>query len=104
MCIRDRAYDTSAHFIWLGERTRELDGAHVDFLARVRNPIGVKLSAKADPDDVLRLIERLDPEREPGRLSLITRMGAGRVADALPGLIERVRGAGAAVTLSLIHI
>ncbi|MBK6442957.1 MAG: 3-deoxy-7-phosphoheptulonate synthase class II [Actinomycetales bacterium] len=92
------AYDTSAHFIWLGERTRELDGAHVDFLARVRNPIGVKLSAKADPDDVLRLIERLDPDREPGRLTLITRMGAGRVSDALPGLIERVRDAGATVT------
>jgi len=92
------AYDTSAHFIWLGERTRELDGAHVDFLARVRNPIGVKLSAKADPDEVVALIDRLDPHREPGRLTLITRMGAGRVADALPGLIEKVRGAGAAVT------
>ena len=93
-----QAYDTSAHFIWLGERTRELEGAHVDFLARVRNPIGVKLSAKADPDDVLRLIDRLDPQREPGRLSLITRMGASRVTEALPALIERVHGSGAPVT------
>ncbi|HOF36480.1 MAG TPA: 3-deoxy-7-phosphoheptulonate synthase class II [Dermatophilaceae bacterium] len=93
-----QAYDTSAHFIWLGERTRELEGAHVDFLARVRNPIGVKLSAKADPDDVLRLIDRLDPQREPGRLSLITRMGASRVTEALPALIERVHGSGATVT------
>jgi 3-deoxy-7-phosphoheptulonate synthase len=93
-----QAYDTSAHFIWLGERTRELEGAHVDFLARVRNPIGVKLSAKADPDDVLRLIDRLDPQREPGRLSLITRMGASRVTEALPALIEKVHGSGATVT------
>ena len=93
-----QAYDTSAHFIWLGERTRELEGAHVDFLARVRNPIGVKLSAKADPDDVLRLIDRLDPQREPGRLSLIPRMGASRVTEALPALIERVHGSGATVT------
>ena len=91
-------YVTSAHFVWVGERTRELDGAHVDFLARVRNPIGVKVSAKAEPDDVVRLVERLDPSREPGRLAVITRMGAGRVADALPPIVERVRDAGASVT------
>jgi len=92
------AYDTSAHFLWVGERTRELDGAHVDFLARVRNPLGVKVSAKADPDDLLALVDRLDPDREPGRLSVITRMGADRLADALPPLVERVRDAGARVT------
>ncbi|MBK8469591.1 MAG: 3-deoxy-7-phosphoheptulonate synthase class II [Actinomycetales bacterium] len=92
------AYDTSAHFVWVGERTRELDGAHVDFLARVRNPIGVKLSPKADLDDVARLVERLDPTREPGRLTIITRMGAERVRAALPALVERVQAEGATVT------
>ena len=69
-------YDTSAHFLWIGERTRELDGAHVDFLARVRNPIGVKLGPSTSGDDALRLIDKLDPDREPGRLTFITRMGA----------------------------
>ncbi|MFZ1287129.1 MAG: 3-deoxy-7-phosphoheptulonate synthase class II [Candidatus Phosphoribacter sp.] len=92
------AYDTSAHFVWVGERTRELNGAHVDFLARVRNPIGVKLSPKADLDDVARLVERLDPTREPGRLTIITRMGAERVRAALPALVERVQAEGATVT------
>jgi 3-deoxy-7-phosphoheptulonate synthase len=91
-------YDTSGHFIWVGERTRDLDGAHVDFVSRVRNPIGVKLSAKADADEVLRLIDRLDPEREPGRLTFITRMGAQTVRQALPPLVEKVTGSGARVT------
>ncbi len=93
-----RPYDTSAHFLWVGERTRDIDGAHVDFLARVENPIGVKLSPKADLDDVVRMVDRLDPHREPGRLTFITRMGAGRVADALPPLVERVTASGAQVS------
>ena len=83
-------YNTSAHFVWIGERTRDLDGAHVDFLSRVRNPIGVKLGPTTSPDDVLALIDRLDPNREPGRLTLITRMGAGKIRDALPPLLEAV--------------
>jgi 3-deoxy-7-phosphoheptulonate synthase len=91
-------YDTSGHFIWVGERTRDLGGAHVDFVSRVRNPIGVKLSAKAEIDDVLRLIDRVDPDREPGRLTFITRMGARTVRDALPGLVEKVTASGALVT------
>jgi 3-deoxy-7-phosphoheptulonate synthase len=91
-------YDTSAHFLWVGERTRDLDGAHVDFLSRVRNPIGVKLSPKAQPDDVLRLVDRLDPQREPGRLTFITRMGADRITDALAPLVEPVTASGALVT------
>ena len=91
-------YDTSGHFIWVGERTRDLGGAHIDFLARVRNPIGVKVSAKAEIDDVLRMIDVLDPAREAGRLTFITRMGAGRVRDALPPLVERVTASGASVT------
>lgn len=81
-------YNTSAHFVWVGERTRDLDGAHVDFLSRVRNPIGVKLGPTTSPDDMRALIEKLDPHREPGRLTFITRMGAGKIRDALPPLLE----------------
>ncbi|GIT80076.1 phospho-2-dehydro-3-deoxyheptonate aldolase [Leifsonia sp. LS1] len=88
-------YNTSAHFVWIGERTRELDGAHVDFLSRVRNPIGVKLGPTTTPDTMLRLIDKLDPEREPGRLTFITRMGAGKIRDALPPLLEAIKGADA---------
>ncbi len=84
-------YNTSAHFVWIGERTRDLDGAHVDFLSRVRNPIGVKLGPSTTPDDMRRLIDALDPEREPGRLTFITRMGAGTIRDALPPLLEAVK-------------
>ena len=86
-------YDVSAHFVWIGERTRQLDGAHVDFLSRVRNPLGVKLGPKSSPHDVLELIDRLNPDREPGRLTFITRMGAATVRDALPALIESVASA-----------
>ncbi len=91
-------YDTSAHFIWVGERTREVGGAHIDFVARIHNPVGVKLSPKTELDDVARILDRLDPQREPGRLSFITRMGAERVRDALPPLIERVQAEGGQVT------
>ncbi|WP_431247865.1 class II 3-deoxy-7-phosphoheptulonate synthase [Leifsonia xyli] len=84
-------YNTSAHFVWIGERTREIDGAHVDFLSRVRNPIGVKLGPTTSRDDMLRLIDKLDPEREPGRLTFITRMGAGKIRDALPPLLEAIK-------------
>ncbi|NII40134.1 3-deoxy-7-phosphoheptulonate synthase [Curtobacterium flaccumfaciens] len=87
-----QAYDTSGHFIWIGERTRDLDGAHVDFLSRVRNPIGVKLGPSTSVADMEALIEKLDPEREPGRLTFITRMGAGRIRDELPKLLEAVKG------------
>jgi 3-deoxy-7-phosphoheptulonate synthase len=90
-------YDCSAHFVWIGERTRQLDGAHVDLAARVRNPIGVKLGPSTSPDDALALVDRLDPDREPGRLTFITRMGAGRVREALPPLVEKVTASGAQV-------
>lgn len=83
-------YNTSAHFVWIGERTRQLDGAHVDFLSRVRNPIGVKVGPTATPEDVLGLIEALDPHREPGRLTFITRMGASKIRDVLPPLLAAV--------------
>ncbi|HEY0249141.1 MAG TPA: 3-deoxy-7-phosphoheptulonate synthase class II [Gryllotalpicola sp.] len=88
-------YDVSSHFLWIGERTRDIDGAHVDFLSRVRNPIGVKLGPTTSADDVFRLIDKLDPEREPGRLTFITRMGAGKIRDALPPLLEAVKASDA---------
>lgn len=90
-------YDVSGHFVWVGERTRDVDGAHIDFVSRIRNPIGVKLGPKSGSDDLLRLIDKLDPEREPGRLTFITRMGAGHVRASLPGLVEKVTASGAAV-------
>lgn len=88
-------YNTSAHFVWIGERTREIDGAHVDFLSRVRNPIGVKLGPTTSADDVLALIDKLDPHREPGRLTLITRMGASKIREMLPPLLEAVKSSDA---------
>ncbi len=88
-------YGTSGHMLWIGERTRELDGAHVEFLSKLRNPIGVKLGPTASVDDALRLIDKLDPNREPGRLTFITRMGAGKIREALPPLLAGVRDAGA---------
>jgi 3-deoxy-7-phosphoheptulonate synthase len=84
--------NTSAHFVWIGERTRALDGAHVDYFSRIRNPIGVKLGPTTTPDDMERLIDKLDPNREPGRLTFVSRMGAGKVRDALPPLLEAIKG------------
>jgi 3-deoxy-7-phosphoheptulonate synthase len=83
-------YGTSGHFLWVGERTRQIDGAHIDFMSRLRNPIGVKLGPGTNKKDILELIEKLDPNREPGRLTFITRMGASQIRDKLPSLIEAV--------------
>jgi 3-deoxy-7-phosphoheptulonate synthase len=91
-------YDCSAHFLWIGERTRQVDGAHVDFLSRVHNPLGVKLGPTTTADDALALMERLNPAGIPGRLTFITRMGAGVVRDALPPLVEKVTAEGGPVT------
>jgi 3-deoxy-7-phosphoheptulonate synthase len=87
-------YDCSAHLLWIGERTRQIDGAHVEFLRGVGNPIGCKIGPEASPDEVRALCERLNPERIPGRLTLVTRMGADRVREALPPLLAAVRDAG----------
>jgi 3-deoxy-7-phosphoheptulonate synthase len=87
-------YDCSAHLLWIGDRTRQLDGAHVEFLRGVHNPVGVKLGPSATPDDALALCEVLNPERVPGRLTFITRMGAARITETLPPLVEAVRRAG----------
>lgn len=91
-------YCCSAHFLWIGERTRQLDGAHVELFSQVRNPIGVKVGPAATPDDVIALIDRLNPTGEEGRLSLITRMGAGRIRAALPPLLTAVKEHGVPVT------
>ncbi|MEU8270756.1 class II 3-deoxy-7-phosphoheptulonate synthase [Sphaerisporangium sp. NPDC049002] len=90
-------YDVSAHMVWIGERTRQLDGAHVEFFSRIRNPIGVKLGPSTSPEDALALIDKLNPANEPGRLTFIARMGASRVRDALPTLVEKVQASGAQV-------
>ena len=83
--------NTSAHFVWIGERTRALEGAHVDYFSRIRNPIGVKLGPTTTPSDMEKLIDKLDPNREPGRLTFVARMGAGKVRDALPPLLEAIK-------------
>src|SRR5437763_10233221 len=87
-------YDCSAHLVWIGDRTRQLDGAHVEFMRGVRNPIAVKLGPSATPEEVVELCAHLDPDRIPGRLMLISRMGVDRVETALPPLVRAVRTAG----------
>ncbi|MEJ2579230.1 MAG: 3-deoxy-7-phosphoheptulonate synthase class II [Kineosporiaceae bacterium] len=91
-------YNVSAHLLWVGERTRQLGGAHIDLMSRVRNPLGVKLGPKTTPEDAAALVRRLDPDREPGRLTVITRMGADRVRAVLPPLVEAVTATGSQVT------
>ena len=87
-------YNTSAHLVWIGERTRQLDGAHVEYARHLRNPIGIKIGPNTSADDIGALVDRLDPDHEPGRLTIITRMGAGRIREALPPVIEAVESGG----------
>ncbi|ONH90615.1 hypothetical protein PRUPE_8G064200 [Prunus persica] len=91
-------FDCSAHMLWVGERTRQLDGAHVEFLRGVSNPLGIKVSDKMDPNELVRLIEILNPKNKPGRVTVIVRMGAENMRVKLPHLIRAVRGAGQIVT------
>jgi 3-deoxy-7-phosphoheptulonate synthase len=91
---RGAAYDLSGHMVWIGERTRQLDGAHVAFCERIANPVGVKVGPSITPDEVLALVDRLDPAFTPGRLVLISRMGATRIREVLPPLVEAVRESG----------
>jgi 3-deoxy-7-phosphoheptulonate synthase len=90
-------YDVSSHFVWIGERTRQLDGAHVELLSHIKNPIGVKLGPTTSPDDAIALAARLNPDNEAGRLTFITRMGATRIRDLLPNVVEKVTLAGVQV-------
>ena len=93
-------YDTSAHFLWIGDRTRQLDGAHVEFMRGVKNPIGMKCGPSLEPDDMLRLIDALNPDNEPGRLTLIARFGAEKAAAGLPKLVRAVQKEGKNVVWS----
>lgn len=93
-------YDCSAHMLWIGDRTRKLDEAHVEFLSGVKNPIGLKAGPTMEPDDLLRLIDKLNPENEAGRLNLIVRMGAEKLAQNLPVLIRAVEKEGKKVVWS----
>ena len=93
-----RPYNCSAHFLWVGERTRQPRGAHVDMLSKVANPIGVKIGPDAKPAEVLALVDKLNPRGKAGRLTLISRMGARKIADRLPPIVEAVRKDGRPVT------
>ncbi|MEJ2121608.1 MAG: 3-deoxy-7-phosphoheptulonate synthase class II [Alphaproteobacteria bacterium] len=93
-------YDCSAHMLWIGDRTRQPEGAHVEFLRGVKNPLGLKCGPSLDPDELIRLIDILNPENEPGRLTLISRMGADGVETGLPPLVRKVKAEGRAVVWS----
>jgi 3-deoxy-7-phosphoheptulonate synthase len=87
-------YGTSGHFLWIGERTRQLDGAHVELMRHIRNPLGVKLGPTTTADTALELADRLDPDHEPGRITFITRMGAAKVREVLPEVVAKVTASG----------
>jgi 3-deoxy-7-phosphoheptulonate synthase len=93
-------YDCSAHMLWIGERTRQLDHAHVEFFRGINNPIGVKVGPTMQPDELITLIDGLNPHNIPGRLTLITRMGANNLAENLPPLLRRVKEEGRHVVWS----
>ncbi|MCV6621471.1 MAG: 3-deoxy-7-phosphoheptulonate synthase class II [Cellvibrionaceae bacterium] len=95
-----RWYNCAAHMLWIGERTRQLDGAHIEYMRGIQNPIGVKVGPSVEADDLIRLIDRLNPENEAGRLTLITRMGASKIAEKLPDLAARVASEGRSVVWS----
>jgi 3-deoxy-7-phosphoheptulonate synthase len=89
-----RLYDLSAHFLWIGDRTRQLDGAHIAFAELLANPIGLKIGPSTTPEMAVEYVERLDPRNTPGRLTLISRMGSGKVRDLLPAIVEKVEASG----------
>lgn len=93
-------YGTSAHFVWIGDRTRALDGAHVEYCRGIKNPIGLKCGPSLEPDDLLRLTDILNPDNEPGRLTLIARFGADKVGQGLPRLVRAIERAGKSVVWS----
>ena len=93
-------YDTSAHMLWIGERTRQLDGAHIEYMRGIKNPIGIKCGPTMEPDDLLRLIDVLNPHNEAGRLTLIGRFGSDKIADRLPRLMAATKKAGRSVVWS----
>lgn len=98
--LTGRSYDCSAHMLWIGDRTRQLDGAHVELLRGVENPIGVKVGPSMDADELIRLIDILNPDNDPGRLNLIVRMGADKVEAHFPRLLRKVQAEGRQVLWS----
>ncbi len=94
-------YDTSAHLLWIGERTRQLDGAHVEFFRGIKNPIGCKVGPTVEPDELLRIVEALNPANEPGRLTLYGRFGADKIEARLPRLLAATKRAGAKVVWAI---
>lgn len=98
--LTGKPYDCSAHMVWIGERTRQLDHAHIEFFRGIHNPIGVKVGPGMEGDELIRLIDALNPDNDPGRLTLITRMGADKLADKLPPLLRRVKQEGRNVVWS----
>ncbi|NTS76982.1 3-deoxy-7-phosphoheptulonate synthase class II [Catenovulum sp. SM1970] len=98
--LTDLWYDCSAHMVWIGERTRQLDHAHIEYFRGINNPIGVKVGPGMDPDDLIRLIDALNPENDAGRLTLITRMGAETLPEKLPALVRKVQQEGRKVVWS----
>ena len=94
-------YDTSAHLVWIGERTRQLDGAHIEFFRGIKNPIGVKCGPTMEPDDLLRLIDVLNPKNEPGRLTLYGRFGHDKIAERLPRLLQATKKSGRSVVWAI---
>ena len=98
--LTDDWYDCSAHMLWIGDRTRQPDGAHVEFLRGVKNPIGIKCGPSSDPEVILDLIDTLNPDNEPGRITLIVRMGHDKVHEHLPGLIRAIEREGKSVVWS----
>lgn len=98
--LTDKWYNCSAHMLWIGERTRQLDHAHIEFFRGIHNPIGVKVGPTIDEDELIRLVDALNPDNTPGRLTFITRMGADKLADNLPRLLRRVKSEGRHVVWS----
>lgn len=98
--LTGKPYNCSAHMVWIGERTRQLDHAHVEFFRGIHNPIGVKVGPTMDEDELIRLIDVLNPNDDPGRLTLITRMGADKLEQNLPRLLRRVKAEGRNVVWS----
>jgi len=94
-------YDTSAHMLWIGERTRQLDGAHIEYMRGIKNPVGLKVGPSLEPDELLRLIDVLNPANEPGRLTLIGRFGADKIADRLPRLMAATKKSGRSVVWAI---
>ena len=94
-------YDVSAHLVWIGERTRQLDGAHVEFMRGIKNPVGLKVGPTLEPDDLMGLVDALNPDDEPGRLTLYGRFGADKIAARLPKLMERTRREGRQVVWAI---